>query len=78
MGNKKSKEQIAGEIYWIFRDMIHNGHTEIRVENGQITSFKPLEDTSCYVCDILSKLEDRISKALGMGDEYFNPNSHKN
>lgn len=63
-------ENIIRDIYWKFRIAIHSGeHCQIKIDEGKITSFKPLEDTSCYVCDAIHKLEEQIAGIFG--DKYY-------
>lgn len=65
-----NEEDIIREIYWKFRSAIHSGkHCQVKIEDGKITSFKKLEDTSCYVCDSILDLEEEIAKIFG--DKYY-------
>lgn len=65
-----NEEEIIREIYWKFRAAIHSGeHIQINIENGVITPFKPLPDTSCYVCDTIHKLEEQIAEIFG--EKYY-------
>ena len=44
-------------------ELNHQPHVEIKIEDGKITSFSPLEDRRCYVCDVLSKIRYKLKKA---------------
>ena len=66
------KDKIRKEIYWLFRDAIHNGHRQIKFENGKVTAYKAEEEKTqhiCYVCHILKNVEREIAKLFG--DEYY-------
>lgn len=58
----KAKAELLDEMFWIFRSAIHNNHTQIKVVEGIPKSFKQLEDTSCYGCDIIHSIEKEVNK----------------
>ena len=66
-----NKENLMREIYWIFRSAIHNGHMQIKIEDGKAEAFIPnkIKFSSCYVCDILHNVEKEIGKLFG--EEYY-------
>ena len=64
------KEEIIREIYWMFRNAIHNGHIQIKVEDGKMVSHSKIEDCDCYVCYILHNLENDIA-SIFKGEEYY-------
>jgi len=67
------KDKIRKEIYWIFKDAIHNGHRQVRFEDGKVTAYKPEEEKSkhiCYVCQTLHQVERQIAKLFGE-DKYY-------
>lgn len=74
---EKTQEEIIREIYWIFRNAIHNGHTQIKSENGVISSYKKLEDTDCYVCDIIRNIEVEIANIFQDGNYNNTPKVEK-
>lgn len=68
--NKNIKE-IRTEIFWLLKDFRFNNHTQIKIEDGEVTSHKKLKDTRCYVCDVLRKLEAKIAKLFGEKEYYM-------
>ena len=67
---KKTNEKLIREIYWIFRNAIHNEHIQIKIKDGKAEAFTPnkIKSSSCYVCDILNQVEKEIGKLFG--EEY--------
>lgn len=53
------EENIIREIWWKFRNAIHNGHKQMKTD-----------DSYCYVCDVLTDLEEDISEIFGT-DKYY-------
>lgn len=75
------KDKIRKEIYWIFRDAIHNGHRQITFKDGKVTAFKPEKEPDsigCYVCQVLHKVEKKIAKLYGDKDYYTDTLEKKN
>ena len=66
-----NKENLMREIYWIFRNAIHNGHIQIKIEDSKAKAFTPnkIKFSSCYVCDILHNVENEIGELFG--EEYY-------
>ena len=65
-----NKENLIREIYWIFRNSIHNGHIQIKIVDGKAKAYLPnkIKYSSCYVCDTLHKVEKEIAELFG--EEY--------
>ena len=69
-----NKENLMREIYWIFRNAIHNGHIQIKIKDGKAKAYTPnkIKLSSCYVCDILHNVEKEIGELFG--EEYYTCN----
>lgn len=50
------EEEIIHEIYWSFRDLVHNGHKELPDAD---------EDVMCVTCSKLAMLEGLVRALVG-------------
>ena len=68
---QQGKEEAIREIWWAFREAIHNGHVQIKIEDGKAEAFEPnkLKNSRCYVCEIIHKIETSVAKIFG--DQYY-------
>ena len=64
--DEKEFEKIIREIYWAFRNAIHNEHMQIKIKDGKAIPNNPsLKDTYCYVCDVIHKIEEDVANVFG-------------
>lgn len=74
---QEEREKIMSEIYWIFREAIHAGHSQMKILNGKVIPYeKTYEDTDCYVCDVIRKIEEKIGDFFGKSYHTFDKLKH--